>query len=626
MADSDPVTMRERIDLAVEGELELGGMRVTPADCAVTMNGERRDVQPRVMQVLVALAKDRPHVVSREKLVQLCWGGRIVGDDSVNRCVLALRNLAREFTPAPFAIETVPRVGHSLVENGHSHGSDTPAEKRGRRVLLISGLAIILAAIGVFLARSVAWSWLKPRTSTLVVTGTENDPASRALARDVSARLASFQPIHFSALRLVGSQRVASRPDLILQVGHMVGDGHAGANLVLTTGSGRAILWSRDVEQHSASPVDLRQQVAVAAALLLDCADEAMASPDRLNEQTLKAYLGTCVAMADPTDDFEKIAQTLQQVVASAPRFAAAWAKLLYAEASVFDSSAFTDGQVLRLKRHIAEARRIDPDMPEAYIAEAFLQPDGDFVAKGRLLKRAVARNPNSAPAHIEYAWFLGKVGQLDNEVLEARQAARLDPLSPQMRDSYVTDLAVAGRFDAARAALTESERLWPGSGRVLDSRYRFNLRFGDARDALRMLQSGEVDYPGSNLQASFLQARIDPSPENVNRAIEQVRIVMRSYPEAIDGPLQTLAQFGRKDEIFDLLLKRPHVGESDLIGGVIFRPAFREVHRDPRFIRVAQRLGMLKYWRTNNEWPDFCFQPNLPYDCKAEAAKLARA
>ena len=38
--------------------------------------------------------------------------------------------------------------------------------------------------------------------------------------------------------------------------------------------------------------------------------------------------------MADPTDDFEKIAQTLQQAVASAPRFAAAWAKLLYAVAA----------------------------------------------------------------------------------------------------------------------------------------------------------------------------------------------------------------------------------------------------------------------------------------------------
>ena len=625
MADFDPTTARERIDLALERQLELGGMRVSPADCAVLMNGVRRELQPRVMQVLVALARDRPHVVSREKLVKLCWGGRIVGDDSVNRCVLALRNLAREFTPAPFAIETVPRVGHSLVENGKPDASERSPTRRGQRALLISGLAIILAAIGVVVARSAPWSWAKPRASTLLVTASADDAASQALARDVWARLGNFQPIHFSALRVVDSERVASSPDLILQLGPVADHRSAGANLILTTGVARAILWSRDVEQPSARPDDLRQQIAVTAALLLDCADEAMASPDRLNEQTLKAYLGACVGAADPKGDSEKVAQTLQQVVASAPHFGVAWGKLLYAELGIFDSPAFTEGQVLRLKRHIAEARRIDPDMPETLIAEAFLRPDRDFAAKGRLLKMAVARNPNSAPAHVQYARFLGKVGRLDQAVLESRQAARLDPLSPEMRDAYITDLAVAGRLDAARAALTESERLWPGGGTMLDSRYRFNLRFGDPREALRMLRFGEVDYPGASIQASFLQARIDPSPKNVNRAIAQVRIIMRSYPDAIDGPLQTLAQFGRKDELFDLLLKRPHVDQSDLISGVIFRPAFREVQRDPRFIQVAANLGLLKYWRTADEWPDFCFQPDLPYDCKAEAAKIAR-
>ena len=489
-----------------------------------------------------------------EKLVQLCWDGRIVGDDSVNRCVLALRNLARGFTPAPFAIETMPRVGHSLVENGQSHRSETPAPERGRRALLISGLLILLAASGVFLARSAAWPWTDLRAPTLVVTAGANDPASQALARDVSARLGNFQPLHFSTLRLVGGERVASDPDLILQVGPVAREGRAGANLLLTTGRRRAILWSQDVEQPSASADDLRQQLAVVAALLLECTDEAMASPDRLNEQTLKAYLGACVAVADPTDDSEKVVQMLQEVVGSAPRFAAAWAKLLSAEVHVFDSVAFTEGKALKLKRHMGEARKIDPGMAEAYIAEAYLQPDRNFIEKGRLLKTAVARNPNNASAHVEYAWFLGKVGLLDEAVLETRQAVRLDPLSPQMRDSYVTDLAVAGRLDAARAAQRKLERLWPGSASVLDSRYRLNLRFGDPREALRMLRLGEVDYPGANMQASFLRARIDPSPRNVDRVIRQERIVMRSYPEVIDGPLQTLAQFGRKDEIFDLL------------------------------------------------------------------------
>lgn len=28
--------------------------------------------------------------------------------------------------------------------------------------------------------------------------------------------------------------------------------------------------------------------------------------------------------------------------------------------------------------------------------------------------------------------------------------------------------------------------------------------------------------------------------------------------------------------------------------------------------------------WLKSGEWPDFCFEPDLPYNCKAEAAKLA--
>ena len=71
------------------------------------------------------------------------------------------------------------------------------------------------------------------------------------------------------------------------------------------------------------------------------------------------------------------------------------------------------------------------------------------------------------------------------------------------------------------------------------------------------------------------------------------------------------------------MLLKRPHVDQSDLISGVIFRPAFRDIRRDPRFIQVAESIGLLRYWQMTNEWPDFCFQPDLPYDCKAEAAKM---
>ena len=112
MADFGPGAGASRIDLAETPDFDLGGLRVSPARREVHMNGERRELEPKVAQVLVALASARPDVVSRDRLIEQCWDGRIVGDDAINRCIVALRHLAKEFSPEPFAIETVPRVGY----------------------------------------------------------------------------------------------------------------------------------------------------------------------------------------------------------------------------------------------------------------------------------------------------------------------------------------------------------------------------------------------------------------------------------------------------------------------------------------------------------------------------------
>ena len=95
MVDIWPPPSSRQVDLAEEPAFDIGVMRVLPAERAVVANGERHELQPRIMQVLVALAKSRPEVVSRDKLIQLCWEGRIVGDDALNRCILALRHLAQ---------------------------------------------------------------------------------------------------------------------------------------------------------------------------------------------------------------------------------------------------------------------------------------------------------------------------------------------------------------------------------------------------------------------------------------------------------------------------------------------------------------------------------------------------
>jgi len=53
-----------------------------------------------------------------------------------------------------------------------------------------------------------------------------------------------------------------------------------------------------------------------------------------------------------------------------------------------------------------------------------------------------------------------------------------------------------------------------------------------------------------------------------------------------------------------------------------MFAPLTRNLRRDPRFMQLAARIGLAAYWRQAGVWPDFCADPTLPYDCKAEAAK----
>ena len=84
----------------------------------------RRDDRDLVPEVLLRVVIDQPLASLLVLAVTLSMAAtplllRI--DDALNRVILALRRLAGEFTPRPFAVETVPRVGHRLVTRRVAH-------------------------------------------------------------------------------------------------------------------------------------------------------------------------------------------------------------------------------------------------------------------------------------------------------------------------------------------------------------------------------------------------------------------------------------------------------------------------------------------------------------------------
>jgi DNA-binding winged helix-turn-helix (wHTH) protein len=105
-----------RIQLAHEPLLRLGPLTIEAALRRIAHDdGREQIVEPRVMQVLVALVRGGGAILARDDLIHCCWDGRVVGDDAINRVISRLRRLAETIGAGIFRIETINKVGYRLV-------------------------------------------------------------------------------------------------------------------------------------------------------------------------------------------------------------------------------------------------------------------------------------------------------------------------------------------------------------------------------------------------------------------------------------------------------------------------------------------------------------------------------
>ena len=483
---------------------------------------------------------------------------------------------------------------------------------------------IVLAIVAVALAGIALWFWRpwgRSEAVPVVAVAPANSSAdAQALASDLFAKLGSLQAADAHALQLV-EQGSGDVPDLIFKIGGSLA-GEPLSNLTLIDGGTGALLWSREFRPPSGKAADLRQQVAYAAARVLACATEGLAS--QLGQPVFKLYLTGCAELhslweGDPGTLIDLFAKVTQQ----APEFEGGWEKLLLAQLEAFQNPNSRDPKARdSLRQSIVRARKINPDMAEAYLAEAWLSPPRPIITWMRLAEKAVERNPNNPVALVERARGYQYVGRMHDAIDDTRRAVQIDPLSPGARDALASAFAYAGQIEAGFRVLEDAERLWPGASNLIAARYRLLLRYGDPRQALEMLRSGAAIAPATPMQESFLEARIDRAPAKVERAISHSRSLYMRFPEALSNHSQTLAEFGSEEELIETLLKSDPKRTPGIIE-IMFRPAFARIHRDPRFMLIADRYGLVDYWLESGTWPDMCLAAELPYDCRQEAAKL---
>lgn len=560
----------------------------------------------------------------REKLVPLSIAGAIppIGFRQFQTIDLGnwsghgrVPNLARLIE----SIENQARDPADGSERAPSATHSAPSAPSGRRRVLsaigpVTAVLVLAAAVG-------GWAWRTHSELPVVqVAAASSSAQSKAAADDLFVKLGSWAHLANGKWQLVNADSTTGTPDLVFRTTDAGSPSDPRASVVLLDGKNDTLLWSREFALPAGRDADLRQQLALTAGRVLGCALESR-DQGALSADLFKTFLDACASLADLSgDDYGPVTAQLRRIVDSADRFKPAWSRLIAAESTAISYSS-VEGRSAPLKRQlkadVQRVRAIFPDLPELAVAELRLSDHVDYGRAIERLSAAAERDPENPHLQAELSDALLDVGRMGDAIAKARRAAELDPLSPGGTTTYIMTLAHGGKLESARTELAKAEKLWAGTGSLRDAQIAFFVRYGDPAVAMKL-------NPEGYNTAAFYRARANPSPANISKlkaGIDEFR-PKTVTPEQVGWAVQALGEFGLVDDAFYWFGRLPSRDLANM-SYLFFRPALASVRRDPRFMQLAKRTGLVDYWITSGQWPDFCQRPGIAYDCKVEAAKL---
>jgi TolB-like protein len=397
-------------------------------------------------------------------------------------------------------------------------------------------------------------------------------------------------------------------------------------------------LWSGEFSGAVDSPIPLQTQVALHATDVTRWAVSPRLKSIRSDPSLVAAYLeGEDEDMNGGGGRSLAIARDL---VARAPHLAAAHTLL-----------ASTVGQENGLEVLTAEARAestreakiavgLDGSDGQAYAIIAGNLPLTSFKERENLLLKALSVEPGNASANSNYILgVLADTGRLEDAVARARSAWRLVPFTEWVAWSLPLMLGFAGQIDEARNYIAEMKRKWPNNPDVLFKSTEFTiesqkppfakaLALGTDADLRSYYERPPIGKPGGmNVWLTTIKARTESTQDK--RAAAQ--LLEQAVYDGVVPPFPAIAAMSAIDDVdgafrvADRVLATEQIhrffGEHNIY--YLFGIQGIQMRRDPRFMALAQRLGLVDYWHSSGHWPDFCSEAGLPYDCKAVAAKL---
>jgi tetratricopeptide (TPR) repeat protein len=378
-------------------------------------------------------------------------------------------------------------------------------------------------------------------------------------------------------------------------------------------------IWSNGFAYEAAEMDRVPRRVAIDTSAVTRCGlFGASTYRKQLEEATLTDYFQFCQNLF-VQDEPSKALDFARKVVAAVPDYSWGWSAVEIAAFNTWLGVRTTgEGGELRQEalRAADKAIELDRSNSEALAYKSILIDQSDLLGREKLLQQATrARTLPCGCEHHFYGEFLREVGRTNDAIREYRRSIDILALSATSQIDLGQAYLAIGRTDLAKKPIADALELDSSpqfASLVRVSSAPMNHDYAGALKQINDPDNGAPLAVKSALSAAFRALQTN-NPRDKRTAIA----ALDALPPERRGGLQAIlfGALGANRQALETVLSADARRGSSR--SWLFNPAMAGVLRDPSFPDVANRLGLMKYWKASRTKPDVCSTRRPPPFCR---------
>jgi DNA-binding winged helix-turn-helix (wHTH) protein/TolB-like protein len=483
----------------MEGDFRVGEWLVQPKVGTISKGDHEVSLEPKVMEVLVYLARHTDDVLSKERIIRAVWGDTFVTDEVLTNAISELRRAFGDDAKDPHTIQTLPRRGYRLIAKvtpveREEPDADTPASNQlwQQSVIVVLAAALLLVVVLI-----LWWSWPaspdEPIDSIAVlpfvnISGDEDSEyLSDGIAASISSSLSQLPILRVlpsSALdryrgQKVDPQTVSEELDVraVLAGTIVFREETLVVRVELVDGLENRQLWGQRYRRELKDIFSVEEEIAqdIATSLRLQLTPEENKRLARRGTQNPKAYGLYWKGRFQQAERFRtkdrnerlnslrKAIEYYERALHEDPFYARCYVSLSYVHQSLGFIMGSADAYS-ESRKAAEKTLEIDSGLAEAHVrmAEILAFYDHDWEGSEDEFNRAEELGASFSVPYLHILWLLW-MGRYDEALDETEALERIsDPLSVSEKTTFGYRYYFGRRFDLAldRALVADARYL----------------------------------------------------------------------------------------------------------------------------------------------------------------------